>query len=147
MTDAAVIKATFSDWKTVKTRKVLQLIFEVPLEQTKLVLDTLGQPMPHEEMWVAIALLRDGGGPEPEQPKEKRKFEDMPRSQQAGMLCQDGDFQIWLNVEDGDYEEAARIVREKCGVNSRRELDISQFAAEKWDKLVEDYRSQKGLRI
>lgn len=58
MADLAAIKATFSEWRMVKTRKTMQLIFEVPLEQGEHVLHVLGMPMPDTEKWCAIALLR-----------------------------------------------------------------------------------------
>jgi hypothetical protein len=60
------IKATFSDWRTVKSRKALQLVFEVPLEQQAVVLKMLGAPMPDAPLWCAIALLNPGAGAEPE---------------------------------------------------------------------------------
>jgi hypothetical protein len=56
---AAAIKATFADWRTVKGRKVLQLIFEVSLEQQGDVLSVLGAPMPDEARWCGIALLAE----------------------------------------------------------------------------------------
>lgn len=56
MMDAA-IRATFAEWRMVKTRKVLQLVFEVPLEQQAGVLTTLGAPMPDAEIWCGIARL------------------------------------------------------------------------------------------
>ena len=87
----------------------------------------------------------DGGETEPEQSKEKRKFEDMPRSQQAGMLCQESAFQEWLGVDGSDA--AATQVRIHCGVKSRIELDSFACSAKPWDKLVADYRSQMGLRL
>jgi len=59
MTDAAAIQATFSDYRTVKGRKVLQIIFEVPIERQGEVFAALGYPMPDAERWCAIALLRD----------------------------------------------------------------------------------------
>ena len=56
---AAAIRAAYSDWRPVKSRKVLQLVFEVPLERQTEVLTMLGAPMPDREIWCGIALLRD----------------------------------------------------------------------------------------
>lgn len=56
------IRATFADWRTVKTRKALQLIFEVSLEQQAEVLAILGAPMPDVDTWVAIARLKPDAG-------------------------------------------------------------------------------------
>lgn len=57
MTAPAAIRAVFAEWRMVKTRKVLALIFEVPLEQQAEVLTMLGAPMPDAEIWCGIARL------------------------------------------------------------------------------------------
>ena len=50
------IRATYSDVKLVKTRKVFQLIFEVPIEDADNALRVLGGlPRPAAERWVGIA--------------------------------------------------------------------------------------------
>ena len=38
----AAIKATFSDFKLIKTRKVAQLVMEIPVEQADAALKALG---------------------------------------------------------------------------------------------------------
>lgn len=55
----AVIRATFSDYRTVKGRKVLQIVMEVPLEQQASVFGALGYPVPDRDIWCAIARLVD----------------------------------------------------------------------------------------
>lgn len=62
MTAVRAIAATFSDWRTVKSRKALQLIFEVSLEQQADVLTMLGAPLPDEPKWCGIALLNPPAG-------------------------------------------------------------------------------------
>lgn len=58
MDKPAAFSATYSDLKVVKTRKVAQFIFEVPLEAAGHALNVLGgMPLPMEERWVAIARL------------------------------------------------------------------------------------------
>ncbi len=61
MSEPRVIQADYSNWRTVAGRKVLQLVFEVPIEQTADVMEKLGVPMPGENKWCAIALLDIGG--------------------------------------------------------------------------------------
>lgn len=61
MSEPRVIQADYSNWRTVAGRKVLQLVFEVPIEQTADVMAKLGVPMPGENKWCAIALLDIGG--------------------------------------------------------------------------------------
>jgi len=57
LSEPRVIQADYSNWRTVAGRKVLQLVFEVPIEQTADVMAKLGVPMPGENKWCAIALL------------------------------------------------------------------------------------------
>lgn len=140
MTDAAAIRATYSDWRPVKSRKVLQLVMEVPIEQTEQVLQTLGAPMPDREMWVAIARLRDA-------PVEKSSVDPMVR--EAGILCKDARFQRFLadkfteglreNVNTEEW--AADLVRVYCVIESRTELATNADARAKWLELKRDYNA------
>lgn len=61
MNDLA-FKATYANFKNVQSRKVLQIILEVPIELATQVFDVLGMPNAHESSWVAVAKLQ--------QPKE-----------------------------------------------------------------------------
>ncbi len=54
---AAAIEASFADYRTVKSRGVLQLIMEVPIERQADVFAALGYPMPHEGIHCAVARL------------------------------------------------------------------------------------------
>ena len=60
MEDARAIQADFATWRPIQGRKVLQLIFEVPIEQTEQVLTVLGVPQTGESKWCGIALLKQG---------------------------------------------------------------------------------------
>jgi hypothetical protein len=55
---AAIFRACYSDWRLIRTRKCVQLVFEVPLEESNKAYEALGgMPNPGEEAWVAIARL------------------------------------------------------------------------------------------
>lgn len=126
MSEARVIRATFADWATVKTRKVLRLSFEVPLEQQAEVLTMLGAPMPDKETWCAIALLNAAAPPpaaasaRSEQGKERyRNAGDMEKALiRAARLPKDARFREWVaKVTDwGSCEEsdAASYIRDIC---------------------------------
>jgi hypothetical protein len=59
MTDEAAFKATYSGFKFVATRKVAQIVLEVPSEQAMRVLECLGgMPDGANERWCAVAVLR-----------------------------------------------------------------------------------------
>src|SRR5690348_1035465 len=55
---AAAFQATYSDWKVVKGRKVVQVVFELPLETADAAYQALGgMPIPANEVWCGIARL------------------------------------------------------------------------------------------
>jgi len=58
MDKPAAFSATYSDLKLIKTRKVVQFVFEVPLEAAEHAMNVLGgMPSPMTESWFAIARL------------------------------------------------------------------------------------------
>ena len=60
MSEPAAILATFSDLKLVKTRKVAQLVFEVPIESVRSATEALGWPT--GEQWCGIARVTKSAG-------------------------------------------------------------------------------------
>lgn len=59
MTDEAAFQATYSDVKFIKTRQVVQFIFEVPIEDATRAMEMLGgMPNPAAEVWCGIARLK-----------------------------------------------------------------------------------------
>lgn len=143
MSDKAAFAGTYADFKTVKTRSTFQVIVEMPIEQAERFVSVFGMPIPGKEQPVALALLHKPA----EKPERPRKaFHEMPRSQQAGLLCADERFQKWLGIIP-DYEGdvyAAETVRAMCGVPSRANLDVDAAAAAKWDSMVSKYRTATG---
>ena len=51
--DKAVLSATYSDFKLIRTRKVVSISFEVPLERANEINQILGLPDPAMEKWRA----------------------------------------------------------------------------------------------
>lgn len=78
----AVTTATYSDMKLVKTRGVMQMILEFPIEQAADIVGMFGIPVPGKETWVAIARLdpkRMNAAPERiEPPKAAQEPEPKP---------------------------------------------------------------------
>ena len=145
MSEESAILAQFSDWRTVKGRKVLQLIFEVPLEEQAKVLTHLGAPMPLADLWCGIARVARKGkagetGAAPvvsgssmaasdETPpagnsKPKRRWQDMPPSQRAALLTKDGRFWAYLESQGflGTELAADGFIKSHCGIQSKGEL-------------------------
>lgn len=141
MTDAAIIEAEYVEWKMVKTRKALQLIFEVPLEHQALVQAALGTPMPDTSTPVAIARLRLEPTSAEIAPVATAAL-DPPRksaslAQIAGILCNNGSFQKFIRVSNAD--EAADYVRAHCRVSSRANIDGNPDATAAFNALKGEY--------
>lgn len=137
----AAISGTFSDLKTVKSRSVVQIVIEVPIERAAAVVEAFGFPQPGAEIHVAVARLVAAPATiehEPAAEKPRRKFAEMPRSQQAGIRCCEQAFWRFLNETYGrpaasSPESAAQVVRLLCNVESRANLDGQ--GADAWDAL------------
>lgn len=52
----------------------------------------------------------------------------------AGQFCQQEKFQIWMCANDAD--DAAKIVREICVIDSRAELDHNEMAANRFHEII-----------
>ncbi len=145
------IRATYSDLKLVKTRKVLQLIFEVPIEEADNALRVLGgMPRADAKTWVGIALITEEAATQPAD-KPRRRMADLSRAQQAGILCNHWQFQHFVNhvyevnfSGSDDTEKTAEFVRNYCKVASRAELDNSEHGHERWDQLRTEYDAWTG---
>lgn len=138
MTDA-IVKGTYSDFKLVKTRKVIQMIIEIPVENHSIVTERFGIPQPHEEKWVAVALL------------DTRKSEDNTRArnaiQQAGILGKDVAFGTFLKDKvpetiPTDPKTIAQAIRTLTGVKSRSDFKTDERALISWERLVEEYNQK-----
>ena len=71
-----------------------------------------------------------------EQAPDRRRFEDLSRAQQAGILCGEDHFRQFIGVDTAD--DAKRWIYLNCEVRSRSEIDAK--ASQKWDNIVSEYR-------
>ena len=100
--------------------------------------------------WQLVAVeINDDETPKGEKPK--KRFDEMSRAQQAGVLCADTDFCMWLQQRQPyprdvmmHPEPEAEFVRQYCEVKSRKELDEHPYPANRWDSLVTEYRQATG---
>lgn len=69
----------------------------------------------------------------------RRKFSDMPLSQQAAIRCGDNDFKLYLGASNED--DAAAIIKKKCCVQSRREIVEGSPAGAVWLDIERRYQS------
>jgi hypothetical protein len=157
----SAIRAAFSDWKLIRTRQVVQLVFEVPLADADAAYDVLGgMPDSARERWFAIAPLAPSTPTAKEehsaasiarlQPEEKpagakRTWEEFQPPQQAGIRCGDIKFAIFLEEEYpehwSEFQDCADCVRSICAVHSRSELGSDQRARILWTQLDKHFQA------
>ncbi len=162
----AAFRATYADWKLVKTRAVVQVVFEVPLADADAAYDVLGgMPNAAHEHWFGIAAIKEvmpnnpsesisksDARPEPKQDKParaKRDWRDIPPAQQAGIRRNDPVFAAFLKEERAsDWREASdavECVRLICGVQSCKELGSDHRARVIWHQLDEQFQAWAAL--
>ena len=92
-------------------------------------------------LFAVVRQGEDGEAVDAEQPEDKKKrrsFDDLPRSQQAALLCDRTDFQEFLSERFAalcvDSSRAAQLLYRHFGIKSRSELSDEKNAA-KWLKF------------
>ncbi len=143
MTGPAIILGTFADLKTVKTRSVVQVVVEVPIEQGKQVVEAFGFPQPGAEIPVAVTRVEPVAVTEKSK-RPGRPFADMPPSQQAGMLCTDSSFMRWANPDKPTHEGTRMAILNWCGISSRRQLNSEAPACRLWDAMLARFHADTG---
>lgn len=126
MSAPAAISGSFADYRLVKSRSVLQLVIEVPVEQQGAAFAALGYPLPGTEIPVAVARMNSPAGTH--QPSNERieatgssPGKDAPRPvgepssayqryhnasapqravMRAAMLAKDVRFRAWIPQQD-----------------------------------------------
>ena len=140
--DHRIIKARYANWRTVRTRKLLVLEFELPLEDQNDVIKYLGAPLPDRDIQCAIAVLNGeaGNSHELETPPlnspvspTKQKFEDLPLTKQAVLLCKREAFQRYIQVEN--ELAAVEWLRDHCTVSTRSDIQEGTRAGEELKEL------------
>lgn len=148
MKNAAAFQATYSDWRLIKGRKVVQIVFELPLEAANEAYAALGgMPNPAAESWFAIARLNPenakevvpnnseirtrhdtspASGPDKVQARARNPVNpDKRLAQRAALLCKETLFWRFLRKQGrfiSNENDAVEAVREICAVQSRSEI-------------------------
>jgi hypothetical protein len=163
MKDSAVFRACYADFKLIRTRSVVQIVLEVPIEGANHVLSVLGgMPTPANEAWVAVARLR-GADTAASRKEETDTLESNPATEGpapslqtpvagpdkrlarlAGMLCNDPKFWKFCR-EDGcivhNKEQAAEHVRAVCEVQSRSEIRPGTVAEQRFNLILSAFQA------
>lgn len=155
MNTPAAFRATYSDWKLVKTRGVVQVIFEVPLADSDTAYEILGgMPNHANERWFGIAALNGARlAPIIDAPDEKqsKNWRELQPSAQAGIRCAEPIFWAFLKEElnmreEGSADNAASFVRAHCKVNSRAHFNTNPAAKAVWQSLDNQFQAWKALQ-
>lgn len=157
MTSPAAIQADYCDLRFIKSRKVCQIVVEIPIEAGGAFVAAFGTPDPSKGVPIALARIDQNTkaiaalyGKETEPERKGGKL-----AQRAGILCSEGGFQRFVAervakmagmaapVNNIDPEDVAVFVRNHCGVESRAELDHDVEAARKFNDLEMEYKAWK----
>jgi len=146
MDDRAAFFGTYADIKNIRSRKVAQIIVEIPIERYAEFVSVFGGPNPAEETCIALARM-DGETPVKDTPK-KRSFYELSPTQQAVLACKRDTFQLFIAEQDSnglvmdimDEENTADYVRNWCGVESRSELTTDLEAGTRWTALYDQFQ-------
>jgi hypothetical protein len=143
---AAVIQGTYADLKFIKSRKVAQVMIEIPIEAGAQFVDAFGTPNPAAEVPVAIARLVAGSGDRAanDPTKEKKAWHELPAAQQAAIRCNEPAFRKFLAEEKGAGTDPAEYVRRICRVTSRADILWGTYAAQIWSDLDKEFLKWMG---
>lgn len=133
---AAAFQASVHGLRTVGGRKCIQIILEAPIEQQA----EIARICEHDA-WVAVARIQK---PNEKEKPDKKRWNTLSPAQQAGILCADIEFQNYIDA--ADEQNAVFLVRQKCGVKSRSELDPKEDSGRNWNVLVDNYRIWQQAR-
>lgn len=150
MSAPAVVAGSYCDLKTIRTRQVLQMIIEIPLEQGEQLIDAFGFPNPGAEIRVAVARLVD---PTPTPAKQSDKSEAAKAAYnaksegeqavvRAALLARDPRFQVYAKASN--ETEAADYIRHRCVIDSRREIATSSVALDWFLTMETEYKQSTG---
>lgn len=153
----AVFRATYSDLRIVKARKLFQVVLEAPLEQMETFVRLFGAPNPSAEKWCAIARLRDETRPTASE-RGKASYAGGTEGEQAVTRCvlltKDEEFWNWLmgycqnrGLADGritSEAECSMILKGVLDVESRADLALGGEPLARFHALEGEYRAQTG---
>lgn len=156
-------RATYSDWKLIKTRGVVQVVMEIPLADADAAYDVLGgMPVHGKERWFGIAALKTPAEEAPatsrqEVPQNTRPdgtkrmdWRDMQPAAQAALRCDQPAFWAFLREEHNyshviDADSAATAIRHICVVKSRSEFSTDHRKRVLWKQLDDQFSAWKAI--
>lgn len=140
MTKAA-IKAVYTDYKRVKSRKVHQIVFEVPSEDWPNVYRVLGEPSIETSDWFGIAAMNVT------EPAPTPQEQGTNLAANAAIMLGDQLFQSFLAHEYDclvDSKESANIcIKMLLDIESKSTLNTDPQKAAQWRELRSQFEAWK----
>ncbi len=140
--DEAVIQGNFADIQNIKSRSVMVLKIEVPVEQAQKALNTLGYPTPGEEIPVAVVRLNIQKASKP-----------VSYAQQAKMMAKDERVREFLKTEfthlkdTGAREWSEEVIEDYCRVMSCAEIVADTAPGVKFKELQSKFGRWKAYNV
>jgi hypothetical protein len=133
MSAPAAMQGDYVDLKFLKSRKVIQIWIELPIEAGAQFVAAFGTPDPSTTIPVAIARIDTA-------PKVERKAGGRI-AQRAGIISNEGSFKKFIEDKylQGPSEDPASFIRTYCGVKSRADLDHDERAGFAFSNLDRAY--------
>lgn len=160
---STAFKATYSDWKLIKTRGVVQVVMEVPVSESDAAYEILGgMPVHGKERWFGIAALKSTAEEAPAKPRQvnspspdgakRMDWRDMQPAAQAALRCDQPAFRTFLMEEHSfrprdanSSDEAAEFLRSFFNVKSRSELGTDPRRRVLWKQMDDQFQAWKAL--
>jgi hypothetical protein len=144
----AAITGDYVDIRFVKTRKVCQVVIELPIEAGASFVAAFGTPNPAGTVPVAIARLIQA--PQIEAQANPVPVAALTRkggklAKKAGMLCSKSAFWKFMGEQamgtPTNADEAAEVLRRALGIQSRSEIDHDELAATAFKAIESSYQA------
>lgn len=140
----AAFQGDYVDLRFIKSRKVAQIVIEIPIEQASSFVASFGTPDPATGVPVGFARMDvarvandERGGKKP-----RRKWEEMDVVTQCAMRCEETAFARFID-ETFDFSGREMSIEDKVRsllkIGSRREIATNDRAKARWIEIDEAF--------
>jgi len=152
-----VIQGNFADIQNIKSRSVMVLKIEVPIEQAQETLNKLGYPTPAQEIPVAVARLAPPHAQKAvAAPDTSDKGGNSPKSfaQQAKLMAKEPGYAAFAGMNAVQLLSGQNLeslceenIEERCGVTTCADLIEGSEAGNKFKELQSRFGKWKSYNV
>lgn len=167
MSKPAAFLGTYVDLKFLSGLKVARVTLEIPIERSQEFIGMFGTPNKADPAWCALARIDVAALNAPSVPEkavepakvEKAESErSSSRTQAAGRMVKEPDFQDWLaeqyrgqTIEAACFTEdlieiADLTLKSALGITSKKELDADPDKGEAWERMLTTFKHRHTVR-